>query len=206
MMKHLYELLDRYDAATGTDAKQLEQAIWDTYGCDRAVLVLDMSGFSRLTRRFGIVHYLAMVRRMQKTSAPLVLQFRGEVVKFEADNLYATFGDAESAVLCARAIRDEFAATNQTTTDEKDVHVSIGIAWGRILVVDEHDYFGDAVNVACKLGEDLAERGEILIDDEIKQRLPGELPGVQLEPLELTVSGLYLHAWGVREVPGGAVK
>jgi len=200
MMRHLYELLDTFDSLEGEAARAIERQIWDTYGCDRAVLVLDMSGFSRLTRRFGIVHYLAMVRRMQKTSAPLVGAWRGEVVKFEADNLYATFADASDSVGCARQIRDAFEASNVNTPDEKDVHVSIGVAWGRILVVPEHDYFGDAVNVACKLGEDLAEPAEVLIDDGVRSRLPESLAGVRFEPLDLTVSGLRLHAWAVREV------
>ena len=197
MMQHLYQLLDDYDAVTGADAKAIEAQIWQTYGQDRAVLVLDMSGFSRLTRRFGIVHYLALVRRMQKTSAPLVAQFGGVVVKFEADNLYATFADPLAAVHCARAVRDAFETQNNSTPDEKDVHVSIGLAWGKILVVEDHDYFGDAVNVACKLGEDLAKPAEILIDNALRERLPAELPGLHLTELDLTVSGLRLQAWGV---------
>ncbi len=199
MMQNLYDLLDAYDDAVGPDAKAIEAQIWSTYGCDRAVLVLDMSGFSRLTRRFGIVHYLALVRRMQKTSGPLVQQWRGQVVKFEADNLFATFADALDAVLCARAIRDAFEMQNIATPDEKDVHVSIGIAWGKILVVEDHDYFGDAVNVACKLGEDLAKPAEILIDVGVRERLPADLPGFALTEMDLTVSGLRLQGWGVSE-------
>lgn len=199
MMQNLYDLLDAYDSAVGDDAKAIEARIWGTYGQDRAVLVLDMSGFSRLTRRFGIVHYLALVRRMQKTSGPLVAQWRGQVIKFEADNLYATFAEALDAVLCARAIRDAFETQNVATPDEKDVHVSIGIAWGKILVVEDHDYFGDAVNVACKLGEDLAKPEEILFDVGIRERLPANLPGFALTEMDLTVSGLRLQAWGLRE-------
>lgn len=200
MMRHLYGLLDEYSYFTGDEAKAIEAQIWQTYGCDRAVLVLDMSGFSRLTRRFGIVHYLAMVRRMQKTAGPLVAEHGGEVVKFEADNLFATFVDCKAAVTCALAIQDGFRRSNQATVDDKDVHVSIGIAWGRILVVANSDYFGDAVNIACKLGEDLAKPEEILIDDAVRQHLPEKLPGILLESLDLTVSGLNVHAWSVRSV------
>lgn len=198
-MKQLYAMLDEYELATGDAAKAIETQIWAKYGCDRAVLVLDMSGFSRLTRRFGIVHYLAMVRRMQQTSGPLVLQHGGEIVKFEADNLFATFADTLAAVQCARTICQAFRRNNAVTADDKDVRVSIGIAWGRILVVAHHDYFGDAVNVACKLGEDLAEPEEILMDDAARQRLPEQIEGVRLDPLDLTISGLSLHAWGVRD-------
>lgn len=208
-MQKLYHLLDEYALLDGDAAKAVEKRIWNDFGCDRAVLVLDMSGFSRLTRRFGIVHYLALVRRMQNTAGPLVAAHNGQVVKFEADNLFGAFASATDALQCARAIRQKFAELNEETADEKDVKVSIGMAWGRILVVDNGDYFGDAVNVACKLGEDLASASEILIDKSLRDLLPAELDGAYMEPLELTVSGLKLDAWTVRENPaaaGAAVK
>ncbi len=196
-MQRLYHLLDEYDLHTGADAKAAEQGIWDTFGVNCAALTLDMSGFSRMTRRFGIVHYLALVRRMQKTTAPLVAAWRGEVVKYEADNLFAIFPNAEDAVRCALAIHASFAASNVITSEDRDIHVSIGIAWGRILVVPGRDFFGDAVNVACKLGEDLAAADQTLIDDGLRDHLPAQFDGVALEPVEFSVSGLTLHAWYV---------
>ena len=39
--------------------------IWRRFGRTRAVLVLDMCGFSRLTMRYGITHFLAMIRRLR---------------------------------------------------------------------------------------------------------------------------------------------
>ena len=53
-----------------------------------------MSGFSLLTRRYGIVHYLSMVRRMQEVTRPIVHDHSGSVVKFEADNGFAVFSRA----------------------------------------------------------------------------------------------------------------
>ncbi len=66
--------------------KTLEQKLWDGYGAEYAVFVLDMSGFSLLTRKYGIVHYLSMVRRMQLTTRPIVESFGGTMIKYEADN------------------------------------------------------------------------------------------------------------------------
>ena len=59
-------------------ARQLiEQALWKEFGVERAVLVLDMSGFSELCERHGIVHYLSMVRRMQATAEPIIAKYDG---------------------------------------------------------------------------------------------------------------------------------
>src|SRR5205085_1534944 len=60
-MERLYELLERYNAAAPADAAEAEREIWRAYGTEQTVLVLDMAGFSRVVRRYGIVKYLAMV-------------------------------------------------------------------------------------------------------------------------------------------------
>lgn len=202
-MRKLYDLIDQYDAATPEQARPIEAEIWQTYGLDRAILVLDMSGFSRMTRRFGIVHYLAMVRRMQKTTRPLVAAFQGEIVKYEADNLFAVFAEPGQAVRCAVAITERFESSNVWTPDERDIHVSIGLSWGRILHVPNQDFFGNAVNIASKLGEDLAGCSEVLVDDDLYRHLPADMAGLQFEPLEFSIGGLALKAWRVAPSAAG---
>ena len=199
-MDRLYELLDRLNAASPAEEKDLEAEIWRAYGAEKAVLVLDMSGFSRVVRRHGIVHYLAMVRRMQIVTRPLVLQHGGAVVKYEADNLFATYDSVGDAVSSAVAIRGSFEAINPHTPDERDIHVSIGIAWGKILLVPDDDYFGDAVNIASKLGEDLASQGEILLAESVHELLPASHPWT-LTPVVFSISGLELKAWAVTTPP-----
>jgi len=50
---------------------EIDGEIWRRFGRTRAVLVLDMCGFSRLTMRYGITHFLAMIHRLRlKTRAP----------------------------------------------------------------------------------------------------------------------------------------
>ncbi len=195
-MDRLYELLDRFNAAPPDGADAIEEEIWRSYGAERSVLILDMAGFSRVVRRHGIVHYLAMVRRMQIVTRPLVSRHGGEIVKYEADNLFAVFEDPRSAVACAIAIRVAFDAINPHTMNERDIHVSVGIATGRILLVPGADAFGDAVNIASKLGEDLAGNDEILIAESVRALLPAD-PGFALRAVEFSVSGLELAAWSI---------
>ena len=90
-------------AGIGTVARRgsAQNTLFMTRGTERAVLVLDMSGFSLLTRRHGVIHYLSMVRRMQETVRPIVHDHEGSIVKFEADNGFAVFPDPESAIRAA---------------------------------------------------------------------------------------------------------
>jgi class 3 adenylate cyclase len=186
------ELLLKYANADAPDQRQtIRDTLWAEFGHSKAVLVMDMSGFSLLTQKFGIVHYLSMVKRMQITAQPIIEQHSGEVVKFEADNCFAMFDDVPSAVETAVALNTAFTAINQFTDDEFDIRVSIGIDYGEVLLIGGPDYFGDPVNRASKLGEDVAGPGEIFLGEAALGAYveDGRPPG---ERLEISLSGVRL--------------
>lgn len=171
-MQSFYKLVDEYNMATGSEAvKQAEQKLWSTYGKDMAVLCLDMSGFTFLTQKHGLIHFLGMIRRMQLATSPIVERFKGNVIKFEADNLFAVFSTVEEAIQAAISINIALQAMNTLTAESKDLSVSIGISYGNILLIEGKDAFGDAINLASKLGEDIAEKGEILVTKEACAKL-----------------------------------
>src|SRR5215208_1343129 len=157
MSEKFQEHLLFYSQTESTEErKEIEEALWADYGAEYAVFVLDMSGFSMLTRKHGIVHYLSMVRRMQLTTEPIVKSYGGIMIKYEADNCFAVFPDPLSAVNAAIAMQHAFHAVNLMTSDDLDIYISCGIDYGKILVVGHEDCFGDPVNRASKMGEDLA--------------------------------------------------
>lgn len=174
MLDRLYDRLDGHDRQAGSDLKQLETELWRQYGRKGSVLVLDMSGTSKATRESGLVPLLLRIRRMQRLTAPLVDEHGGSVVKFEADNLFAFFAHVKQALACAIAIQTKLARYNTGREPQWRIEACIGIAQGRAIVVPEHDFFGDCVNVAARLGEDLAKPGEILVATAAVARLsPG---------------------------------
>ena len=163
---------------------------------DAAVLVLDTSGFTRTTRKHGIYAFLLMVHQMKRLGRPIVEQHAGRVVKEEADNLYCLFATCAEAVAAAHGIVAALEAANLGLPDDLRLYASIGIAHGRILDLAGEDLFGDAVNLACKLGEDVAQRGEILITEEAFAGLGEGAGGRQAE---VSVSGLPLVYRVLRE-------
>lgn len=174
----------------------IDAQIYATFEQDCAILVLDLSGFSRLTIRYGIIHFLAMVHRMTAIATPLVKQHRGRVVKQEADNLFAVFPDVQGAIDGAVDILKGFAAVNTGLPDEQDLYAGIGIGYGKTLVVGEHDLYGSQMNLACKLGEDLARRGELLLTEAAFSQIQAQPQ--QWERLELSISGLELIAYKLK--------
>lgn len=77
-----------------------------------------------------------------------------------------------------------------------DTGVSIGLDYGQILVIKEQDCYGNTVNVAFKLGEDIAQKNEILITNTIKQHLSNTI-GIELIEQHISVSGLNFVAYQV---------
>jgi len=176
------------------ERQSIEETLWTNYGAEYAVFVLDMSGFSLLTRKYGIVHYLSMVRRMQLTTEPIVKLYGGSMIKYEADNCFAVFPDPLSAVNAAIAMQHAFAASNLLTSDDLDIHISCGIDYGKLLIIGHEDCFGDPVNRASKIGEDIATAGEILITREAMQMIPAEA-GIKSRGIDVSISGITIPAF-----------
>jgi len=195
-MSAFFDLMEAYARSDLDDERKvIEAQVWEKYGVERAVCVHDMSGFSRLTEKHGIVHYLSMVRHMQIVVKPIIERFGGEVVKFEADNCFAAFPDVVGAVRASVSINIAFDAMNLMTTDDLNIYIATGIDYGRILMVtdDEHDYFGAPVNTASKLGEDIATAGDILVTAAAMERVPAEA-GFQCEEKQYEISSITIDA------------
>ena len=190
-------LLDYAMEKDASKRRDIETQLWKEFGAVKAVLILDLSGFSLLTQKYGIVHYLSMVRRMQLIAQPIIERAGGEVVKFEADNCFAMFDSPQVAVETAIALNQAFDEINIYTAEQFDIRVAIGIDYGDVLLIGGPDYFGATVNTASKLGEDQARPGEILITERALAQIPSSA-GFQSESLQLEIAGITIAAASIR--------
>jgi adenylate cyclase len=179
----LGEMIERPEAQAGLAAE-----IDRDFGEDRAVMVLDMSGFSRTTERFGITFFLPMIHQMKLIALPAVRAHRGRVVKAVADNLYSLFESAPAAVAAAQEIMRGLKAANLRLPEERRLYASIGIGYGRILNIEGDDLFGNEVNLASKLGEDVADLGEILLTEAARAQVAET--GIRTREETASISGI----------------
>jgi class 3 adenylate cyclase len=186
---NLERLLDEINAEPDRRG-EITREIEAIFGQDRAVLVLDMSGFSRTTRQQGIVSFLLMIHQMQVLAKPSITRHGGLLVKAEADNLFCLFDDVADAVRAGRDIVERLDTVNLLLPESRRLYASIGIGFGRILNVGDEDLFGDEVNLASKLGEDVAGKGVILLTAAAYSRLSD--PAIATRHEELNISGLTL--------------
>lgn len=197
MDKRFEQLLLKYaNCSDENEQAKIQQQLWQRFGAHKTVFIMDMSGFSQMTQKYGIVHYLSMVRRMQLVTQPVIEQHDGQVIKFEADNCFAAFDNPYDAVRAAIALNISFNSMNLFTDDKFDIRISVGIDDGDVLMIGGPDYFGGPVNCASKLGEDIAAPGEILITEHAFSQIPVEA-GVTGKPLSFSISGVELNAYSI---------
>ena len=174
-------------------AAEIDRKLAETFQRRAAVLVLDMCGFGRLTAKYGITFYLSMIVQMEDAATPAVHNNGGRVVKQEADNFFAVFPHPADALEAALDVFNAFRAVNSVLPDDRDVHGSIGIGFGDVLVIGHEDVYGDEMNDACRLGEDLGQKGEILLTPDAHAALP---PGrYQFEPVRYRHGEQEIHAF-----------
>lgn len=172
-MTNFYDHLETYARADSeADRANIEKRIWDEFGIEETLFVLDMAGFTRISEKRGVIHYLSMIQRMRMTLQPLIDHNNGHVVKFEADNCFARFAQVLDAIKVAITYNHTLNAMNLTTPEDLDIHASVGIDFGKFLLVRKTDMYGAPVNVASKLGEDIAKPGEILVSAMAMSRIP----------------------------------
>jgi adenylate cyclase len=109
------------------------------------------------------------------------------------------FGSVAAAVAAARDVQEQLATANVFLPEDWDLHVSIGVGYGEILMVEDDDFYGNELNLASKLGEDVAESGETLLTEAAHARLLAEGPTTTLsfEPRPVTVSKMTIKAWAL---------
>ncbi|HKX31795.1 MAG TPA: adenylate/guanylate cyclase domain-containing protein [Blastocatellia bacterium] len=173
----------------------ITQIIENTFGQTKAVLVLDMSGFSRTTQQYGIISFLLMIHQMQLICRPCVEESGGLVIKADADNLFCLFDTVEDAIVASREILARLNAVNLVLPIDRQLYVAFGIGHGRLLNIANQDIFGDEVNLACKLGEDIAAKGEILLTTAAKADLNGS--SIITREGAVSISGISLSYYYV---------
>ncbi len=184
-------MLSRRGMGAGQDTA-LDESIWEEYGKVRALFVLDSSGFSRRTKSQGIVHFLALIQDMRERVFPILDRHGAESRWSVADNVIAVFPDADSAFRAALATQRNMRIVNAGRRETDRIEVCIGLGFGRVLVIGGEDVFGDEMNLASKLGEDVAGPGQILLTQEAYLGAEGALDGIDVVERRITVSGVEI--------------
>ena len=130
------------------------------------ILASDIAGYSRLVAEDEeeTVHRF---KRAENVFSDLVTKYHGRVFNTVGDAILAEFDSAVDATRCAIDIQDANNAQNAAAAEGRRLLFRIGIAIGDVLVADNGDLLGDAVNIAARL-ESIAEPGGICVSEDIR--------------------------------------
>lgn len=158
------------------DQEAARSKIWEEFGTEGAVFISDMASFSSTSRKIGVCHFLKLIHRARQTIAPIIAANNGVLLKCDADNTYAFFEHTIDAIRASFDVNAALFKSNELFPIQEQIYVSIGIDYGRVLLIDSADYYGDPVNTASKLGEDLAIKAETLVTDRALEHAEYDVP------------------------------
>jgi class 3 adenylate cyclase len=133
-----------------------------------AILMIDVSGFSRLMGR-DEERTTALIREFHERTQGLVEAHAGRVVDTAGDSVFGEFDSVINAVRCAQAIQAAQAAANAGLAPEGRIETRIGVHLGDVIVQDYRVY-GDGVNIAARL-QSVAAPGGICVSEAVYQQV-----------------------------------
>ena len=138
-----------------------------------AILAADVAGYSRLMGVDEEGTHERLKAHLAELVHPKIAEHRGRIVKNTGDGFLAEFASVVDAVRCAAEVQRGMAERNADAPAEERIEFRIGINLGDV-IAEEHDIFGDGVNVAARL-EALAEPGgncvSRVVRDQVRDRL-----------------------------------
>src|SRR5271166_2159221 len=138
-----------------------------------AILAADVAGYSRLMGADEEGTHERLKSHLRELIEPKIAQHRGRIVKNTGDGFLAEFPSVVDAVRCAVEVQRGMVTHEPDLPEERQIRFRIGVNLGDV-IAEEHDIFGDGVNVAARL-EALAEPAGICVSrvvrDQVRDRL-----------------------------------
>ena len=157
----------------------------ETLGAEWKELIMlqsDLSGFTRLTKKYGILHFMTLIMNCRKIFEDQLRASDGELLKYDGDNIICRFPSSKVAIRCVLEVYRDIAEYNKDKEVDFQIRCKIGMAKGKVLVSSHGDIMGDGWEDCCTLSEEMAKIGEILITEEIKNDLKGIAVDCKFEP------------------------
>src|SRR6516164_5743235 len=175
-----------------------------------AILAADVAGYSRLMGTDQEGTHERLKAHLRELVDPKIREHYGRIVKNTGDGLIAEFPSVVDAVRCAVEMQRGMIDREPELPEERHIRFRIGINLGDV-IAEEHDIFGDGVNVAARL-KALAEPGGICISrmvrDQIRDKLPYSFDDMGERSVKNIARPVRVYAWrpeAVADLPASMV-
>ena len=138
----------------------------DKYHHERAVLSIDMTGFTSSAMRRGELQSLLRIMDAQRVAIPVMQELGADLIRCFADDIVALFHDPNVALDAAFETHRRIQLFNKSElASDNPTNCCAGIGFGRVFAIGPNLAQGDEMNRASKLGEDIARANEILVTE-----------------------------------------
>ncbi len=182
-------------ATARADRPAIDARIRELFEEDWTVVFTDLVGFSKRTTEFGIIHFLTLIYQKEQLLSARIEQYGGRFLKREADSWLLLFRHPVAAVDALLECQQVCAQHNRGLPKHERVELCVGIGHGPVLRIGDEDVWGREVNVASRLGEDVARGGDTLVTDTVRRLVGSERP--RLAFAEIEVPRLEDRVWRV---------
>jgi len=141
----------------------------------------DVSGSTMLYDQMGDEVAKGAIDRCLAHLQEVVEVSQGVVIQKIGDELMCRFDTAEQGIRAAKAVQSE--ASNLPVLDDIKLSIRVGLHYG-LVIEDDNDIFGDAVNVAARMAG-IAKGGQVITTFDTVNALPDELAD-QVRQIDLT--------------------
>jgi len=146
-----------------------------------AILSLDMTGFTHASQDDGDLASLLRILDVHRVCLPIFQEFGAQKVRAFADDLYGTFAEPIRALGCAMEIHRRIEAFHAVQRADRDpCRCCVGLGYGPVFRLGPDLAMGHEMNLASKLGEDIAQGGETLLTESFHAAVR-HLPGYRIE-------------------------
>ncbi len=137
-----------------------------------SIMFSDMVGYSVLAQRNEMLA-IALLEEHRKLLRGIFAQHGGREMDAVGDGFFVEFSSAVDATTCAIAIQKALVERNATASNERQIHVRIGLHLGDVVVEGER-VVGDGVNIAARI-QPLAQPGEILLSEDVARQVQNKI-------------------------------
>lgn len=151
-----------------------ESAFRSAHLWSRAILVLDMTDFTTSAISAGDMGSLLRILDAQKVILPVLEEYGTTMTHCFADDIFALFENPSVALDAAIEIQRRIAVFNESELASNfPTLCCIGIGFGEVLKIGPDLAQGAEMNMASKLGEDVARSREILLTENTYRAVSG---------------------------------
>jgi len=153
------------------------------------VLVSDMSGFTKLTRKHGAVHFTSIIARNRQICHPILRRNGACFIATEGDNFIVVFPTVVGAALAACEMQQTVTHWNNGLSPEREHFAltlnGVGVHCGKGPIVDIcGKLHGKTSDNAYTLGEEMCDKGSVAFSQAVVDKIKGatEFAGANFRP------------------------